>query len=169
MNKKLFNRRLPLILALLFAGGVASAYVYANANVYRMPVSSMEPTFMAGDNFRVNSDAYQTSEPARWDVVAFRSPQEEEKTWLFRIVGLPGEIISFANNGVTIDGASVNLPIQLDGVAYAEPKAGVKAVQYPFAIPNNRYFVLGDNPDKANDSRYWGTIARDDILGSVNP
>lgn len=169
MNKKRSNLRLLLILVLLFTGGVASVYVYANASVYRMPVSSMEPTFSSGDKFRVNTQAYQTSEPERWDVVAFQSPQDEEKTWLFRIVGMPGESIAFGTDGITIDGKSVDVPTQLDGIAYAEPKAGGEAVQYPFDIQSKEYFVLGDNPDKANDSRFWGTVARDNIIGSVNP
>ncbi|WP_158231025.1 signal peptidase I [Rhodopirellula bahusiensis] len=169
MNNKRSKTALISTFGLLIVSGLATVYAYANVDVYRMPVSSMKPTIEPGDKVQVDCQAYQSSEPKRWDVIAFKSPKDENRIWLFRIVGMPGEAISLGAAGVTIDGKLIVVPTSLDGIKYAESETGNDTVSYPFNIPEYEYFVLGDNPDKANDSRFWGTVSRDTIIGLVNP
>ncbi len=144
--------------------------------------SSMEPTIKAGETIRVQMDAYRSATPQRWDVVTFTPPMHSVSAgsdtdnlgiWTFRVVGLPGETISFDDAGLSINGKIPNdRPILIQNIQYKETTAsGVpsrpRSPTYPFTIPDGRYFVLGDNPDHANDSRLWGSLPRESILGKV--
>lgn len=167
------RKRFVLVGALVLScAAIAYAYDRANADVFKMPNAAMEPTIKAGESFRVDLSAYETADPQRWDVVVFRPPQSEidrhnlkkSQRWLFRVVGLPGEPISFNNNELLIDGKSVDLPHHLENVSYSELATGAED---PFIVPKNSYYLLGDNSAKANDSRNWGSVPRDAIVGKL--
>lgn len=144
--------------------------------------SSMEPTIKANEVVRVNMDAYRSSSPQRWDVIAFTPPVHSVPAgsisgdlgiWIFRIVGTPGDIISFDDTGVLINGSSpIGRPASIADIPYKRTTAsGVPARPrspiYPLTIPDGQYFMLGDNPDHANDSRLWGLLSEESILGKV--
>ena len=153
-----------LVAMALVWGGVDIASEFVNAGRYSMPTSAMEPTIASGDSFYADMSAYDSADPERWDLVVFRSPQDETKTWVFRVVGLPGETISFDDEGLLINGKSADLPDKLEVSKYS----GSEKSDVAFVVPGQSYFVLGDNPAKANDSRYWGAVSGDAILGKVD-
>jgi signal peptidase I len=158
------KRRLLLIVSIFMVFAGAYAYAHVNSGRYRMPNSAMEPTINTGDTFLADMSAYESANPDRWDLVVFRSPKKEDTNWVFRVVGLPGETISFDDHGLLVDGETIDLPSRIGNVIYSSAVDGEKS----FVVQNHSYFVLGDNPTKANDSRFWGTLSREAILGRVN-
>jgi len=97
--------------------------------------------------------------PARGDIVIFHYPPEPAKSYIKRIIGLPGEEIEIREGNVLINGQKIDEP-------YVDPKNNLAARRYePVKIPDDSYFVIGDNRDNSNDSRLWGPLARKFIYG----
>src|SRR5688572_24119648 len=127
--------------------------------------SSMAPTIKQGETVEVNYTAYTVAVPKRWDVVAFEPPMFTNQVWLMRIIGLPGESVVITNNKLVVNGTAAAIPAQISNVTYLP--LGQHAVTSSFKVPQNCYFVLGDNSQTANDSRYWGALPRSNIRGRV--
>jgi signal peptidase I len=133
----------------------------------------MEPTIAVGEIIKVDLNAYNSVIPSRWDVVVFKDPirSESSEMWCSRIVGLPDEVITIEASGMLIDGKNIKIPSGLKIGQYKEPVSlpneNIKKVKFPYEIPENCYFVLGDNVDNALDSRYWGAIPIELIIGKV--
>jgi len=148
-------------------------------NPYRIPSSSMEPTLHCAkpadgcraslsDRVLANRFIYHFKDPARGDVIVFKTPPEAEKcqfgtgggsTFVKRIVGLPGEKIRGQDGFVYINGKKLDEPY-LDGVR--DRRDFQERV-----IPEDGYFMMGDNRGQSCDSRDWGTVPRANIIGEV--
>lgn len=103
---------------------------------------------MVGDRVIGLRFAYWFSEPERGDIVIFRYPDNEEKIYIKRVIGLPGETVEIIDGKVYIDGSEQ--PLQEDYVN------GVPTGNYgPYVVPENSYFMLGDNRGNSEDSRFW--------------
>ena len=164
------RQRVFLASVIVFSCTVAVVYgfVRGTAGIYRMPVSAMEPTIKMGETIQADMSAYKATDPQRWDVVVFKAPENQDRTWIFRVVGMPGETISFSEGRLMIDSKPADLPQRLAGISYDALAGRAGAIDGPFVVPENGYYVLGDNPTKANDSRVWGEVNRDAILGKVS-
>jgi signal peptidase I len=145
------------------------------AKPYRIPSPSMEPTLhcakptdgcksRASDRVIANRLVYRFHEPERGDIIVFRAPSQVKTacglggTYIKRIVGLPGEAVSMRAGRVFIDGARLAEP-------YLRPAyRGLESGSWRRS-PNNGYFVLGDNRAMSCDSRRWGVVPRDAIIG----
>lgn len=126
---------------------------------------SMFPTIRDGEQVLVNKSAYTAIQPKRWDVVAF---EHKEALWIFRVAGLPGDIVSFDEKGLLINSEHPLKPPALAQVEFTAPHALAKYyITFPYRVPTDSYFVLGDNPHLANDSRMWGALHRDKLVGKV--
>src|SRR3954468_21648813 len=114
---------------------------------------SMAPTIAAGEKIVVDYSAYAFAKPQRWDVVAFEYPKDTNQVWVMRVIGLPGETVSFATGGVTINNASLVMPGYLSNVTYVSlDRLGQSAnTLSPYVVPAGSYFLLGDNSTGAND------------------
>jgi signal peptidase I len=101
----------------------------------------------------------------------FDAPDGKEGRWLSRVAALPGEVVEVTDAGLRIDGKPAALPSHLSHVAHHPPRRTAPAhpplTKYPFTVPSDGYFVLGDNVDNALDSRYWGALDSSKILGKV--
>jgi signal peptidase I len=170
-------RRLALVV-LVVVGGLVLA-VWLTSEVYRVAGSSMEPTLHCqrpsgtcladdGDRVLVSRVPYRFRDPHRGDIVAFRISSRgalrcgggPNGIHLQRIVGLPGERVAVRDGFAYVDGKKLAEP-------YVKPgrRGGL-----PFAariVPKDRYVVLGDNRDGACDSRIFGYLERDRIVGPV--
>ena len=161
-----------LVLAILSftAVFVLSSLYGCNHKKYRMP-SMMEPTFRKGEVVSVDMFAYSRESPRRWDVVVFTHPQVDyqNQEWTARIVGLPGERIDINPEGLFVNAAKISMPFFLSKVKYAPTiQNGPKAMMsFPFVVPTGCYLVLGDNAARAFDSRYWGPLPLENIIGRV--
>lgn len=158
------------------------------AQAYNIPSGSMKPTLLVGDFILVNKLVYRFSEPQRGDIVVFKYPIDPNIDFIKRIVALPGEEVEVRNNQVFINGK----PLPLIEVGRGEEN-GVRKVIYeevmpegikhkvqfyedfpfskrdfgPVVVPPNHYFVMGDNRDNSEDSRYWGFVPRENIVGKA--
>ena len=124
----------------------------------------MEPTLDPGETLVADLSAYTSSNPNRYEVVIF-DPPEGGGQWAFRVIGLPGETINFSGGTLIIDGKPPTLPNDLKFIYRRSPTP--TSVSFPHVIPQNSYFVLGDNPAQANDSRYWGSLPKTKITGKI--
>lgn len=165
---------------------------------FRIPSGSMMPTLLAGDFILVNKFTYgirlpalntkvlEVSEPVRGDVVVFRYPKEPSVDYIKRVVGLPGDTVSYYGRQVYVNG---QIARQQQEGTYTATGAGFLAgaelrkeklgdvqhniliingrptVEGEFKVPAGHYFVMGDNRDNSNDSRYWGFVPEQNLVG----
>ena len=128
----------------------------------------MEPTISAGQTLQVDRLAYLFRAPKRWDVVLFRPPESYKGIWAFRVVGLPGENINFEAGRILVNGEKIEVPLSLSKLEFSTEPAYVNAKHtYPVLVPDDSYFLLGDNPEIARDSRVIGSITRAQIIGKL--
>jgi signal peptidase I len=131
--------------------------VIVNANV---PTGSMEDTIMAGDRIIAGRFSYWFSDPERGDIAVFRYPDDESKLYVKRVIGLPGETVEIKGGEVYIDGEVLE-----------EPYLDVETIGDfgPYEVPEESYFMMGDNRNDSQDSRYWNNtfVKRNKILGKV--
>jgi len=124
---------------------------------------SMEPNFWDEQRLLVSKVVYKIHEPERGDVIVFHPPDMKRDSYIKRIIGLPGE-------SVTIEDGEVYIHKQ-DGSVLLLDEPYIKEVpSQPFngdIIPENEYFVLGDNRNSSNDSRNGWTVKREDIIGKA--
>jgi len=147
---------------------VTLAVAIGSCRQAKIESGSMEPTIKEGESVTINYTAYTNELPQRWDVAAYENSQTKGRTWCHRIVGLPGETIDIQDSTIVINGAPLPYPAKISRIRYAlmVPNTPPK-VQFPYSIPKNTYFVLGDNTLDALDSRYIGPINIGDIKGRI--
>ena len=138
----------------------------------RYPAASMQPTVVEGETLEIDFGAFSRSAPDRWDVIAFDAPEGRDGLWVFRVVGLPDEVVEIRPDGLFIDGKKPSLPDRLKTFSYQVAEKGLtpptrEPVSYPYQIPSDGYFVLGDNVGDAFDSRFWGALKSGRIRGKV--
>ena len=124
--------------------------------------ASMETTFSTGQYLIVDQLTYHFENPQRGDVIIFRYPKDPSKFFIKRIIGLPGDTIIISGHDVTIK--NTEFP---DGVKLTEPYIlDMKPLgNLTETLGNGVYFVMGDNRDASSDSRIWGVLQRDKIVG----
>lgn len=137
--------------------GLALTFTAFVLHGYRAVSPAMSPTLRPGDRFAAD---LLDRKPRRWDVVVLKSPTVPEVLWVFRVVGLPGEKVELKDGSVLIDGAAATPPATMPVRRY-----GTEPVKYmprlnggsgaPLQLGGDEYYVLGDNTEAANDSRYW--------------
>jgi signal peptidase I len=160
-----------ILIALVLAVFIRTFAVQA----YKIPSGSMIPTLLVGDYILVNRLAYGLRIPYykyifRWgeikrgDVIVFVFPEDPSKDFIKRVIALPGETIEIKRKKIYIDGREI------------EDKWGFFSDNYfgpprddfgPFQVPPEHVFVMGDNRDESNDSRFWGPVNIQNIKGKA--
>lgn len=125
--------------------------------------SSMYPTFNDGEYLLTNKISYRFEEPQRGDVVIFRAPRNEEYDYIKRIIGLPGESIKVERGKIFINNNL--LPESYLPESYVTSGGGFLREGQSITIPLGTYFVCGDNRSHSSDSREWGFVPRENIVG----
>ncbi len=162
---------------------------------FRIPSGSMKPTLVDGDFIFVKKFSYglrlpvtetkffETGEPERGDVVVFRLPSDPKVNYIKRVIGLPGDVVAYERqrltingvimdiepNGEIFDGAPVfdeNLEGRRHRILIHEP--GYSKQDGVYVIPEREYFVMGDNRDRSKDSRYIGPIPEEFLVGEAS-
>ena len=157
-KNELFHWILTLAIAVIIALCV-NRFVLVNAEI---PSGSMENTIMTGDRVFGNRLAYIFGEPKRFDIIIFRYPDDEKQLFIKRIIGLPGETVEIHDGQIFIDGSKT----PLKDVTTKEFMQGSFG---PYTVPDNCYFVMGDNRNHSNDSRdvTLGTVDTRYLLGKA--
>jgi signal peptidase I len=195
----------PVLLAVLILRG----FLY---EPFRIPSGSMMPTLLVGDFILVNKFDYGLrlpvthtkitpgDKPERGDVAVFRFPEDESLDYIKRVIGLPGDHISYYNRRLSINGSPVETEYQYDYEGLGESsdlminqgcdstKAECRVftetldqVEYTMMtnadvrysadgelfVPAGHYFVMGDNRDHSNDSRFWGFVPEENLVGKA--
>lgn len=187
----------PVLLAVL----VIRAFVF---EPFRIPSKSMVPTLLVGDFVVVSKFSYglrlpvthtkiwDTGEPKRGDVMVFRYPDDPSEDYIKRVIGLPGDTISYQNEQLYINGKPV--PRKELGI-YSGPDANLYDQMIEFVeslpddkrkhdilhtvgrrgpevknikVPKGHYFVMGDNRDNSSDSRIWGFVPEHNLVGKAD-
>lgn len=136
---------------------------------FRIPSGAMVPALLIGDHIMVNKLAYQDLAPARGDVVVFKFPEDESKTFVKRIIGVPGDTIEIRDKIVHVNGQALREDARIQHVDsnILEKAVNPRDNLGPLNVPEHSYFVLGDNRDQSFDSRFWGFVKREKIIGKV--
>lgn len=137
------------------------AFFFSN---YVVEGESMRPTLEDGNKLIVNKLGYQIGDFNRFDVIVFHANEEED--YVKRIIGLPGDEIEYKNDQLIINGKKVNEPY-LD--KYRKQHLAIRLTEdFTLTVPKEKLFVLGDNRLKSYDSRQFGFISIDQVVGKVN-
>ncbi len=130
---------------------------------YNVTSGSMAPTLDRGDAVLVNRLVYRLRPPRRGDVIVFRYPQDEGWSFVKRVVGVPGDVVSARDGRLWVNGAPVTEPFAIPAGTGGGPALSVD----PRRIPPGQLFVLGDNPGPSLDSRFWGPVDERNVIGSA--
>lgn len=162
-----------IIIAFILAMFIRTFIVQA----FKIPTGSMRPTLLEGDIILVNKFIYgakipfmnlrlpRVTQPKRGDVIVFIYPDDPKKDFIKRLVAMGGERVEIKNGTVYIDGrplleAPFNQRYYYNRGDFAEEGEGI-------LVPQNHYFVLGDNSASSQDSRYWGFVPYKNLLGKA--
>lgn len=122
---------------------------------------SMYPTFDSGDYLIVDELTYHFEEPKRGDVVVFRYPQNPEVFYIKRVIGLPGETVSINEGQVSIQKADGNTIVLEEAYVIAEDATYTEST----TVGPGEFYVMGDNRPRSSDSRVWGLLPEEDLMG----
>jgi signal peptidase I len=172
-----------VVIAVILAFFIRTFIVQA----FKIPTGSMEQNLLIGDHLLVNKFIFgptassiertllPTASVKRGDVVVFKYPEEPDRDFIKRVIGLPGETIEIREKKVSVDGKQLQEwythflmpPAAASSELHEVTSSDVRERYGPVMVPPNQYFVMGDNRDNSQDSRYWGFLPRDYIKGKA--
>lgn len=126
---------------------------------FYIPSESMVPTLQVGDRIIVSKFTYRFSEPKRGDIMVFKFPLDPSRDFVKRTIGIGGETLEISNNHLYINGQPVvenYLPVDLQFADFD-----------PVNVPPGSYFMMGDNRNNSDDSRVWGPLPEENIVGKA--
>ncbi len=145
----------------------AAYYIKKNyVQSFKILSGAMRTTLLEGDRFFVDKRIYKNSDPQRGDIMVFVYPQDRKRDFVKRVVGLPNETVEIKAGVILINGIPLTEPEFFKGKYYYNGgEFGEK--DQKVTVPENSYFVLGDNSMSSHDSRYWGFVDRKDVIGKA--
>jgi len=165
-----------IIIAVILALFIRSFIVQA----FKIPSGSMLPTLQIGDHLLVNKFIYGVKipmtgsvlipwkDPKQDDIVVFRFPKDRSIDYIKRVVGVAGDTIELKNKQLFINGEVINNPhAHFTGTDIMKATAGPRDTMGPVKVPEGTIFVMGDNRDNSYDSRFWGFVDLNDVLGKA--
>ncbi len=174
-----------ILIALTMAFVIKSSIVEA----YKIPSASMEDTLLVGDFLLANKFIYGARlpivdwqvpairDPEQGDVFIFRYPRDPRVNYIKRCVATPGQTVQVIDKVLYVDGEVFKDP---EGAKYTQPfvkpnlHPNANGADWgqpdnfgPYKVPPGQYFAMGDNRDNSSDSRFWGTVPRENVLGKA--
>jgi len=150
---------------------------------FKIPTGSMENNLLIGDHLLVNKFAYApvatrleemllpVDPIRRGDIIVFKYPEDPERDFIKRVIGLPGETVELRNKKVYIDGMPLDEPYVQYLFTPSDEEGpfdyDVRMKYGPVTVPEGQYFMMGDNRDNSQDSRYWGFLPREYVKGKA--
>jgi signal peptidase I len=154
---------------------------------FKIPTGSMENNLLIGDHLLVNKFVFAPTRSGlermllpidpikRGDILVFKFPEDPDRDFIKRVIGLPGETLEMREKKIFINGKALDEPY----VHFRTPpgnrgpgdedftEAAVQRNYGPVTVPEGHYFMMGDNRDNSQDSRYWGFLTRDYVKGKA--
>lgn len=127
--------------------------------------ASMEPNFFDHEYLIIDELSYRFRHPNRGDIVVFRYPNDPKQYFIKRVIGLPGETVDIVNGRIKVFNDAHPNGVTLDEKIYLDQE--VTATIHTVTLKSNEYYVLGDNRTASLDSRYFGPVQRNLIVGRV--
>lgn len=176
-NKSVFREYAEaIIIAAVLALFIRTFIVQA----FKIPSGSMKNTLLVGDHLLVNKFLYGTHipfthiilmkirDPKRGDIIVFKYPEDESKDFIKRVIGTPGDVVQIICKKVYVNGKPIPEPYTIYRDDQIQPKSmGPKDNFGPIFVPPHKYFMMGDNRDRSQDSRYWGFVDESKIIGKA--
>ena len=153
---------------------------------FKIPTGSMENNLLIGDHLLVNKFVFAPTltraenallpiDPIkRGDILVFKYPEDPERDFIKRVIGLPGEVVELKDKKVYINGTALDepyvhflFPFDPSSPDAGEGGADLRRSYGPATVPEGEYFMMGDNRDNSQDSRYWGFLRRDYVKGKA--
>jgi signal peptidase I len=154
---------------------------------FKIPSGSMEPNLLIGDHLLVNKFVFAPAltsferrllpiDPIRrGDIIVFKYPEDPTRDFIKRVIGLPGDTIEMHNKKVYVNGKALDEPYAHFIYPPDEGASGAPDTETadllrefaPMTVPADNYFMMGDNRDNSQDSRYWGFMPRDYVKGKA--
>jgi signal peptidase I len=174
-----------LVIAVVLALFIRTFVVQA----FKIPTGSMEQNLLIGDHLLVNKFVFGAtlwpierailpiSEIKRRDVIVFKFPKDPSRDFIKRVIGLPGDTVELHNKRVFINGKPLDepyvyylddpppLPQEMDSLVDHQGSGDPRVEYGPVSVPAGQYFMMGDNRDNSEDSRYWGFMPRENVKG----
>ena len=170
-KKKLIKEYIePIVIAVLIALFIRAFVVQA----FKIPSSSMEPTLLVGDHLLVNKFIYgiripytdikffQYRKPQRGDIIVFIFPKDRKKDFIKRVIATEGEKVVIIHNKIYIDDKLIDDPWG----HFTMPRSTIEDYG-PVRVPGDSLFVMGDNRDNSQDSRFWGFVRVNEVKGKA--
>ncbi|MEM7798289.1 MAG: signal peptidase I [Chloroflexota bacterium] len=132
-------------------------FVKTASQNFRIEGASMEPTLQEGQYLIINKLAYFLDEPERGDIIVLHFPNDRSRDFIKRIIALPGDTIDINNGEVRVNGALIQEPYIKD------PPGNNQS----WVVPEDSFFVMGDNRRNSSDSRTWSYLPEEDIIGKA--
>jgi signal peptidase I len=171
-----------IVIAVILALFIRTFVVQA----FKIPTGSMEENLLIGDHLLVNKFVFAPTESRlerallpvtsikRGDVIVFKYPEDPERDFIKRVIGLPGETVEVREKKVSVNGQALDepyahylLPVSTPSEFHEVTSFDVRERYGPVTVPADQYFVMGDNRDNSQDSRYWGFLRRDYVKGKA--
>lgn len=169
-----------IVIAVILALFIRTFVVQA----FKIPTGSMEENLLIGDHLLVNKFVFgpttsrlerallPVADVKRGDVIVFKYPEEPERDFIKRVIGLPGETLEVRDKKVFVNGTALDEPYAHYLQPVASPSEFHEVTSFdvrdrygPVTVPPNQFFMMGDNRDNSQDSRYWGFLPRENIKG----
>ncbi len=177
MNQSKLCEYTKAILYALILALIIRAYII---QAFKIPSGSMLPTLLIGDHILVNKFIYGTkipfsdkrvliiTQPKKGDIVVFRYPEDPDRDFIKRIIGVEGDMIEYKNKRLFVNGQGIIEPfIQHTDKSEFPGGSDLRDNFGPYLVPKDKLFVMGDNRDQSYDSRYWGYVDIDDVRGKA--
>ncbi|KKM11863.1 signal peptidase I [Clostridiales bacterium PH28_bin88] len=155
-NKSAFAELLESVVIAVILATVIRFFLF---QPFYIPSGSMEPTLSPGDRIIVNKLTYRFSEPNRGDVIVFKYPLDPQKDYIKRVVAVAGERVEIRNSEVYVNGEAIGEPYLPEGLVFNDFG--------PVEVPRDSYFVMGDNRNNSQDSRVWGALPEQNVIGKA--
>ncbi len=165
-----------IVIAILIAVFIRTFIVQA----FKIPSGSMKPTLEIGDHILVNKLSYgvkipylrktmiPTGEPKRGDIAVFIYPVDKSKDFIKRVIGVGGDVVEIRNKKVFVNDTFVNDAYAVHNEEVIFPKSIQPRDNFgPVKVPEGTIFVMGDNRDQSYDSRFWGFVSLEDVIGKA--
>jgi signal peptidase I len=171
-----------IVIAVILALFIRTFVVQA----FKIPTGSMEENLLIGDHLLVNKFIFAPTASRlerallpvasikRGDVIVFKYPEDPERDFIKRVIGLPGDSVEVREKKVYINGQALDepyahylLPVSTPSEFHEVTSFDVRERYGPVTVPVDQYFVMGDNRDNSQDSRYWGFLRRDYVKGKA--
>jgi signal peptidase I len=154
-TKSVLRELVETVLLTLLIYVLVRSFLFEN---YRVVGRSMVPTLENDQYLAVNKLGYRLHEPQRGDIIVFRDPKSDDRKLIKRVIGLPDEVVEIRDGQVLVEGQPLREP-------YIE--APPRYSMAPTLIPEDQYFVMGDNRNNSSDSHNWGALPQDMIVGKA--